>query len=126
MYVAKSYAAGISSFNYSDFWVIDAYANIGNWIQLDLGVSSQAMNNNGAYGGPVTVSMDYLMESGNPEALPDMYFGHGYQPFVHSKKGPHALYEWYRIYTTFYTNANTLLFSPHLGVGGIVGRIFIS
>ena len=79
----------------------------------------------GLYYGNITVSMDYRVESGNPEALPYMYFGHGYQPFVHSKKGPHALNTWYRIYTTFYTDANTLLFSPHLGVGGIAGRIFI-
>lgn len=125
LYVPKAYAPGISSFNYSDFWVIDANSGNSNWISLDLGVSSQTMNYNGLYSGPVTVSMDYMMESGNSEALPAMYFGHGYQPFVHSKKGPHALYTWYRIYTTFYTDANTLLSSPHLGVGGIAGRICI-
>ena len=125
LYVYKEYAAGISSFNYSDYWVIDAAAGNCNWISLGLGVSPQTMNDNGLYGGAVTVSMDYLMESGDPEALPDMYFGYGYQTFVHSQKGPHALYTWYRIYTTFYTNPNHLLYSPHLGVGGIVGRICI-
>ena len=125
LYVLKNHAPGISSFNYSDYWVIDANAGNGNWIVLDLGISPQTINNNGLYGGAVTVSMDYLMESGNPEALPAMYFGHGYQSFVHSQKGPHVLYKWYRIYTTFYTDPNTLLSNPHLGVGGIAGRICI-
>ena len=125
LYLPKTYAPGISSFNYSDYWVIDANAGNGNWIVLDLGISPQTINNNGLYGGAVTVSMDYLVESGNPEALPAMYFGHGYQSFVHSQKGPHVLYKWYRIYTTFYTDPNTLLSTPHLGVGGIAGRICI-
>ena len=122
---SKVYAAGITSFNYSDFWVIDAAAGNGNWIALDLGISPQTMNVNGTYSGPVTVSMDYTMGSGNPEALPQMYFGHAYQPFVHAQDGPHVFNKWHRIYTTFYTDANTLLSSPHLGVGGIAGRIFI-
>lgn len=123
--VYKVYASGITAFNYTDYWVIDAAAGNGNYIALSLGVSPETLNNNGLYAGSITVSMDYTVESGSPEALPQMYFGHGYQTFIHSTDGPHVHSKWYRIYTTFYTDANNLLSNPHFGVGGIAGRICI-
>lgn len=123
--VDKAYAPGVSGFNYTDYWVIDAASGNSNYISLSLGVSPQIINKNGLYQGAVTVSMDYMIESGSSEVLPSMYFGHGYQAFLHAQDGLHLHGKWYRIYTTFYTDANTLLSYPHFGVGHIAGRICI-
>lgn len=125
LHIAKTYAPGITSFNYADYWVLDIAAGNGNYIALDLGVSPETLHNNGLYYGNITVSMDYMVEAGNVEALPYMYFGHGYQTFIHSTNGPHSGAKWYRIYTTFYTDPNNLLVSPHIGVGHMSGRICI-
>lgn len=125
LYVYKVYAPGITTFNYTDYWVLDIAAGNGNYISLGLGVSPQTLNNNGLYYGYVTVSMDYMIEGGDAEALPHMYFGHGYQTFIHATNGPHSRGKWYRIYTTFYTGPSNLLVDPHLGVGHMSGRICI-
>lgn len=123
--IPKSLAPGITSFTWDGAVIFDASAGHLAFIALDLGIDPYVINNSSQYGGPVTVSMDYSVGENTTLALPHFYFGKGYQECVDVSSDPIAPYKWRRIYTTFYTDANSLLSSPHLGLHSIVGRVYV-
>ena len=123
--IPKSPGPGITTFNWDGALVFDCSAGNSNYVSLDLSISPYTINNNSQYGGPVTVSMDYMIDNGTNAVLPDFYFGHGYQTFESTSTEPPTPQKWVRIFTTLYTDANLLLSSPHLGLGAVVGRIFV-
>ena len=123
--IPKTPGPGITSFNWDGALVFDCSAGNSNYVSLDLSISPYTINNNSQYDGPVTVSMDYMIDNSTNTVLPDFYFGHGYQSFESTSTEPLTPQKWVRIFTTFYTDANLLLSSPHLGLGAVVGRIFV-
>lgn len=123
----KRYTQGISGFNWTNYWVIDIAAGNHDSLFIDVGstLPPNVINANGAYAGAVTVSFDYMVEQGDVNMLPWLYFGYANQPMHHTVDGPYQFNKWYRIYTTYYTNSETLLRDLRLGVSHMQGRVCV-